>query len=139
VAHLRRFEGSSWSRIYVVAVYKLLRRYDIYSLFRCFSYIRYAGYGEEFKDVGDGRTSLSRGIFKWLVSIRLSHLVYRSGDTCYLEPYIPSRLLTLQKDRTFTSIFNRPERHLTYRHLQKISEDKLTTGDKITIWTLLIQ
>ena len=66
---------------YVAAVRKLLRRYDVYSLFWCFSYIRDAGYGEEFKDVGDGQTSLSRGIFEWLVSLRPSHLVYRRGDT----------------------------------------------------------
>jgi len=59
VAHLRRFEGSSWSRIYVAAVHKLLCRYDVYSLFWYFLYIRDAGYDEEFKDVGDGRTSLS--------------------------------------------------------------------------------
>ena len=70
----------------MVAVRKLLCRYDIYSLFRCFPYIRDAGYGEEFKDVGDGKTSLSRGISEWLVSIQPSHLVYRSGDACYLEP-----------------------------------------------------
>ena len=93
VAHLRRFEGSSWSRIYVAAVCKLLCRHDVYSLFRCFPYIHDAGYGEEFKDVGDGKTSLSRGIFEWLVSIRPSHLMYRSGDTCYLEPYIPNRFV----------------------------------------------
>jgi len=63
----------------------------MYSLFRCFPYIRDAGYGEEFKDVGNGKTSLNRGIFKWLVSIRPSHLVYMSGGTCYLESYVPSR------------------------------------------------
>ena len=34
---------------------------------------------------------MSREIFEWLVSIRPSHLLYRSGDTCYLEPYVPSR------------------------------------------------
>ena len=39
----------------LAAVRKLLRRYDVYSLFRCFPYIHDAGYGEEFKDVGDGR------------------------------------------------------------------------------------
>jgi len=76
---------------FVAAVRKLLCLYNVYSLFRCFSYIRDAGYGEEFKDVGDGKTSLSRGIFEWLVSIRTSHLVYRSEDTCYLEPYVLSR------------------------------------------------
>ena len=89
MALLRQFEGCSWSRTYVAAVCKLLCRHDVYSLFRCFSYIRDAGYGEEFKDVGEGQTSLSQGIFEWLVSIRPSHLLYKSGDTCYLEPYVP--------------------------------------------------
>ena len=92
MALLRRFKGCLWSKTYVAAVRKLLCRHDVYSLFRCFPYIRDAGYGEEFKEVGDGKTSLSRGIFEWLVSIRPSHLVYRSGDTYYLEPYVPSRL-----------------------------------------------
>ena len=91
MALLRWFEGCSWSRTYVAAVRKLLCRHDVYSLFRCFSYIRNAGYGEEFMDVGDGQTSLSRRVFEWLVSIRPSHLVYRSGDTCNLEPYVPSQ------------------------------------------------
>ena len=91
MALLRRFEGCLWQKTYVAAAHKLLSRYDVYSLFRCFPYIRDAGYGEEFKDVGEGQTSLSRGIFEWLVSIRPSHLLYRSGDICYLEPYVPSR------------------------------------------------
>ena len=91
MALLRRFEGSSRSRTYVATVRKLLCRYDVYSLFRCFPYIRDAGYGEKFKDVRDGKTLLSQGIFECLVSIWPSHLVYRSGDTCYLEPYVPSR------------------------------------------------
>ena len=90
VVHFRRFEGSSWEQIYVAAVRKLLCRHDIYNLFQCFPQIRDAGYGEEFKDIGDGRTSLNRGVFEWLVSIRTSHLVYRSRDICYLEPYVPS-------------------------------------------------
>jgi len=89
MAHLCQFEGSSGSRIYVAAVRKLLCRHDVYSLFWCFPYIRDAGYSKVFKDVGDGRTSLSRGVFEWLVSIRPSHLVYQSGDICYLEPYVP--------------------------------------------------
>jgi len=74
----------------VAAVRKLLCRHDAYSLFRCFPYIRGVGYGEEFKDVGDGRTSLSRGVFEWLVSIKLSHLMYQSRDVCYWEPFVPS-------------------------------------------------
>ena len=59
----------------MAAVRKLLCRYDVYSLFRCFPFIRDAGYNEEFKDAGDGKTLLSRGIFEWLVIIRQSHLV----------------------------------------------------------------
>jgi len=74
----------------VAAVCKLLRQYDVYSLFRCFPYIRDAGYDEEFKDVGYGQTSLSRGVFEWLVGIRPSSGV-QERDTCYLEPYVPSR------------------------------------------------
>ena len=34
---------------------------------------------------------MSHGVFEWLVSIRPSHLVYRSGDICHLEPYVPCR------------------------------------------------
>ena len=71
-------------------VRKLSCHPNVYSLFLCFPYIRDAGYGEEFKDARDGITSLSRGVFKWLVSIWPSHLVYRSGDVCYLEQYVPS-------------------------------------------------
>ena len=74
----------------MAGVRKLVRRYDVYNLYRCFPSILGAGYGEEFFDIGDGRSSLVQGVFKWLVSIRPSHLVYRCGDICYLESYIPS-------------------------------------------------
>ena len=60
---------------YVAAVRKLLCQCYVYSLFWCFPYIRDAGYGEEFKDVGDGQTSLSWGIVEWLVSIRPSYVM----------------------------------------------------------------
>ena len=43
---------------------KSVRYYDVYSLFRCFPHIRGAGYGEEFKDAGEGQSSLSRGVFE---------------------------------------------------------------------------
>ena len=51
---LRRFEGCSWQKTYVTEARKLVRRYDVYSLFRCFPHIRGAGYDEEFKDTGEG-------------------------------------------------------------------------------------
>ena len=43
---------------------KLLCRHDVYNPFRCFPYIRDMSYGEEFKDVGEGQTSLRREIFE---------------------------------------------------------------------------
>jgi len=51
MALLHQFEGCSWLLTYVAAVRKLLCRYDVYSFFRCFPYIRDVGFGEEFKDV----------------------------------------------------------------------------------------
>jgi len=90
-ALLRRFEGCSWQKIYVAEARKLVRRYDAYSLFRCFPRMRDAGYNGEFHDAESGDSPMSQGVFEWLVSIRPSHLLFRSGDTCYLEPYIPSR------------------------------------------------
>ena len=61
---------------YIAGVWKLVHQYDAYSLYRCFPSILDAGYGEEFYDVRDRTSSLEHGVFKWLVSIRPSHLVY---------------------------------------------------------------
>ena len=74
--HLLRFEKSQWLRTYIAGAQKLICRYGAYSLYRCFLSIPGARYGEEFHDVRDRRSSLGQGIFKWLVSIRPSHLVY---------------------------------------------------------------
>jgi len=103
ITHLCWFEGSSWKRIYVAGVLKLLCHHDAYSLYRCYPYIRDTSYSEEFKDVRDGITSLSRGVFEWLVSIRPSHLVYQSGDICYLEPYVPNVSLASSDTTSSTS------------------------------------
>ena len=66
---------------------KLVCRYDAYGLYRCFPSIPGAGYDEEF---WDRKSSHGQVVFKWLVSIRPSHLVYQYGDICYLELYVPS-------------------------------------------------
>ena len=57
-AYLRRFEGSQWMRTYTTGVQKLVCCYDMCSLYRCFPSIPGDGYGEEFQDVGDRRSSL---------------------------------------------------------------------------------
>jgi len=69
-AHLHRFEGSQWLRTYIAGVRKLVCCYDMYNLYRCFPSIPGAEYGEEFQNIGDGRSLLGKGIFKWLVGIR---------------------------------------------------------------------
>ena len=81
-AHLRRFEGSQWLRTYIVGVQKLVRCYDTYSLYKCFLSIPDAGYGEEFFDVGDGRSSLGQGVFKWLVTSR--HLIWCINEAIFV-------------------------------------------------------
>ena len=62
-ALLHRFEECSWLKTYVAEVRKLVRRYDAYSLFRCFPRIRGAGYDEEFRDAESGRSPMSQGGF----------------------------------------------------------------------------
>jgi len=59
--HLRRFEGSQWLRTYIIGVQKLVRRYDAYILYSCFPSILGVGYGEEFFNAGDERSSLGQG------------------------------------------------------------------------------
>jgi len=86
-AHLRRFENSQWVGKYLAGVRRLVESQDSYSLFRCFFLILGT---EEFRNVGDERTLLEEGTFKWLVNIRPSPLVYQYRDDCYLEPICPA-------------------------------------------------
>jgi len=52
---------------------KLVRRYDMYSLYRCFPSIPGAGYGEDFQDVGDEKSLLGQGVLSgWSVSDHLT-------------------------------------------------------------------
>jgi len=64
-----------------------------YDLFRCFSDFPWATYGERFIDLpsSDGFTSLSIGVFCWLMNIWPGYLVFRQGNICSIEPYMPSR------------------------------------------------
>jgi len=83
------FKNSQWIGIYLAGVRRMVKRQDSYNLFRYFPHIPDTTYGKEFRDVGDERTMLENDTFRWLVNIRFSHLVYRCGDDCYLEPYLP--------------------------------------------------
>ena len=62
-----------------------------YQLVRCFPDILNTSYGDHFLDfVGpDGFATLSTGVFYWLVNIRPGYLIFRQGNTCMIEPYLP--------------------------------------------------
>ena len=85
-AFLSRLANSRWSLQYIAGIRKIIAYHDNYSLYRCFPNIPSTSYGEDFKDIGTGRTSLGQGYFRWLIYIRPSHLLCRLGDTCLLEP-----------------------------------------------------
>ena len=90
-AILCRYEESKWISHYLAMARKAVCRHDAYNIFRCFPHIPGTEYGEEFADDGSTYSSSGAGIFRWLVNIRPSHLLYRCGDECILEPYTPSR------------------------------------------------
>jgi len=68
-------------REYLAEVQRLVDRQDLYSLFRYFPHIPETTYVDEFH-VGDKRTILGGGTFRWLVSIKPFYLVYRCRDDC---------------------------------------------------------
>jgi len=62
-----------------------------YQLDRCFPKIHDASYGDKFADlVGpDGLTRLPFSVFWWLIIIQPGYLVFRQGNSCMIEPYMP--------------------------------------------------
>ena len=64
-----------------------------YQLVRCFPDIPRTSYGEQFFDKpgANGFTLLSSGVFWWLINIRPGYLIFRQGNVCTIEPYLPSQ------------------------------------------------
>ena len=82
-AILCRYEDSRWTSYYLAMARKMVHRYDAYNLFRCFPHIPGTDHGVEFTDDGSTFSSLGAGIFRWLVTIRPSHLLYRWVMTAF--------------------------------------------------------
>jgi len=74
-----------------------------YQLVRCFSDIQDTLYGDRFLDFTgpDGFTTLSTGVFCWLINIRPWYLIFRQGNTCTIKPYLPSRFARLGYDQLY--------------------------------------
>jgi len=60
--------------------------------FWCVLEISGASYGDKFADLAgsDDFTRLPSGVFWWLINIQPGYLIYRQGDSCAIEPYMPS-------------------------------------------------
>ena len=63
-AHIHYFENPQWIGTYLARVRRLVECQDSYSLFRCFSHIPDTTNGEEFRNVGDERTTLGDGTYR---------------------------------------------------------------------------
>ena len=72
---------------------KVILSSSSYHAYRCFPEFLGGAYGEKYIDAGtaDGFTPLSNGVFWWLLSIRPGYLVFRQGNLCSIEPYLPCR------------------------------------------------
>ena len=94
VPFVQRLENSSWSCYYMFFVRrKCILNASNYQLDRCFPEIAGASYGDKFADLAgpDDFTRLPSGVFWWLINIRPEYLLFRQGNSCTIEPYMPSR------------------------------------------------
>ena len=73
-------------------IWQILQISMNYQLVRCFPDFLEASYEERFFDRpgADGFTTLSAGVLWWLINIRPGYLIFRQGNVCTIEPYLPS-------------------------------------------------
>ena len=95
ITFVQRLENSSWSQYYMYYVRKAILISSSYQLDRCFSEISGASYGDKFVDLAgpDDFTRLLSEVFWWLINIRSGYLIFRQGDSCTIESYMPSYVL----------------------------------------------
>ena len=93
VPFVQRLENSNWIQYYMFFIRRTILSGSNYQFARCFPDIPDASYEDKFLDFADpdGFTTLSSGIFLWLINIRLRSLVFRQGNACTIEAYMPSR------------------------------------------------
>jgi len=93
VPFIQKFECSKWQGDYMAAIQKIVQSNMNCHLFKCFPDFPETTFGDTFIDVPgpDGFTSLPISVFCWLMNIQSGYLVFRHGNICTIEPYIPSR------------------------------------------------
>ena len=90
---VERLESSSLQHSYMFFTRRIIQSEVNYQLVRCFLDIQDGSYKECFLDFTspDGFTTPSTSVFCWLINIRPGYLVFWQGDTCMIEPYMPSQ------------------------------------------------
>ena len=93
IPFMQKLERSNWQDTYMFFIRRIIQSVVNYQLVRCFPEIQDAFYGECFLDFAgsDDFTTLSSGVFYWLINIRLGYLIFRQGDAYTIESYTPSR------------------------------------------------
>jgi len=92
VSFVQKLENSSWTHYYMFFVRKSILNISNYQLDRCFLEIADASYGDKFADLAgpDDFTRLPSGVLWWLINIWPGYLIIRQGNSCTIEPYMPS-------------------------------------------------
>ena len=93
VPFVHRLEDSAWNDGYMATIRKVMQSSMNYQIFCCFPEIGDGGYGDKFANIvgPNGFTMLSSSVFWWLVNIRPGYLIFRQGNSCCIEPYMPNR------------------------------------------------
>jgi len=92
VPFVQKLENSSWTQYYMFYVQKSILNISNYQLDRCFPEIADVSYEDKFADLAgpDDFTRLPSGVFWWLINIQPGYLIFRQGNSCTIEPYMPS-------------------------------------------------
>jgi len=91
VLFVQWLESSNWSHYYMFYIRKAILSSSSYQFDRCFSEIPDASYGDKLADLAGPNefTRLPLEVFWWLINIRPGYLIFRKGDSCTIEPYMP--------------------------------------------------
>ena len=93
VSFLQNLECSTWQYTYMFYIRRTIQSDFNCQLIWCFPDIQYISYVDRFLDFAgpDGFTTLSTGVFCWLINIQPRYLIFHQGDTCTIEPYLSSQ------------------------------------------------
>lgn len=90
---LYRYRLSKWAYTILFQTRRALNIGNNWSFYCATPDVATEHHGSSFIDKGTTISKLSSGVFAWLMFIRPSHLIYRNGNNCTFEPYLPSHFV----------------------------------------------